>query len=263
MKKIKQMSIEKDIKNQISTSYLLFFKNLFQKFSKLKVFLIVITLLFLNIGAKYPVSGETLSSETTVTNSIEVKMYPYIVRSRLHQDLVNEVETYIYNVAPTSKLDAEKLVTLCQKHNMDISFVLAQGMIESTLGTKGKAVTTKSLFNVGTYDDGQIRYTYKTVNHAIEPFLILIKDKYLGDKKNITDLIKDGGYKTLKGYRYASYLGYEARLRTMIIHVNMHSQISMYQDVINLSDEKILAYFGPVPDSVMLDSTKLLTYNMK
>lgn len=253
------MSIGKGIQNLISTSYLLKFKTfLSQKLLSVKFLLILATLLFLNMAARAPLNTDLSYNVTnTVTTVVNEELYPHLVRVRLQENLIAEVDAYIRKSAPTSKLDAKMLVELCQKYEIDITFVLAQGMLESTLGTKGKAAATHSVWNVGTYDDGQIRHTYKTANHSIEPFLVLLKEKYLGEHKTIAHLIKDGGYKTLKGYRYATFKGYEARLRTMMVQIDMNSSINMYQDVINLSDEEIMACFGPVPDGFKSDTAQL------
>jgi flagellum-specific peptidoglycan hydrolase FlgJ len=256
MKEKKQMSIEQDKKIESSTSYLLIFRNAFKKISK--TLLIACMLFFLNVGTKYPTMADAISAVSNTNNTEQ--MYPIVVRERLHQDLVREVSNYIKLVAPTSKLDAEIVVNLCQKYNMDISFVLGQGVLESRLGTSGKALTTHSVFGVGALDDGTIRAgcIYKNVNESIEPYLILLQKQYLGDKKTAKDLIKDGGFKTLGGSRYATLPAYESRLRTYIVHVEMNTCISMYQDVMNLTDEKILAYFGPIETEINPDSTQML-----
>jgi len=246
MKRKKQMSIEIDKK--ISTSYLQLIKDVFRRHNKFV--LIIVMLLSLNVGAN--------NSSFSARNDTELSLYPVIVRQRLHNDLVKEVKGYINQVAPTSKLNADTLVNICQRYDMNISFVLAQGMLESNLGTKGKALTTKSVFGVGALDNGTIRpgCIYKHVNESIEPYLKLLIEQYLGDKKTIKDLIRDGGFKTLKGSRYATLSTYESRLRTWMVHVDMHTSINMYQDVINLSDEEILAYFGPLEEE-SLDNSNL------
>ena len=209
----------------------------------------------MGFGAKYPALSEPIENKETIKTEDFGIQYPIIVRQRLHEDLVTEVKNYINFIAPTSKIDAELLVTLCQKYNMNITFVLAQGALESHFGTLGKAITTHSTFNVGAWDNGQVLNRYKNDNESIEPYLQLLRDEYLGDKKQISDLVKDGGFKNLKGKRYATSWRYESSLRTMMVHVNMNSSVSMYQDVMNLSDEQILTYFGPINNSI--DSTNL------
>jgi len=263
MKEKNQMSIEQDKKIESSTSILLIFKNMFKKVSK--ILSIAFMLFFLNVGTNYPTIADTAASETN-TNNVET-FYPAVVRQRLHEYLVQEVKNYITQVAPKSKLDAETLVTLCQQYEMDIPFVLAQGTLESQLGTTGKAITTKSIFGVGALDNGTIRpgCIYKNVNQSIEPYLILLHDQYLGDKKTIKDLIKDRGYKTLNGARYATLPVYESRLRTYLVNIDMNTSISMYQDVMNLPDEKIMEYFAPIKSGFdQIDITQLqsnINYN--
>jgi hypothetical protein len=218
----------------------------------IQIFIFSAILFFLNIGAKNPLisSGVTEKNVINIIDQYEVDMnaYPSLVRERLHSELVKEVDKYMDYVAPNNKIIPELFVTKCQEYNMDITFVLAQAVLESHLGTKGKAITTNSVFNVGALDDGRVLNSYKNPNESIEPFLELIQNEYLGDKKQITDLLKDGGYKNLSGKRYATSRIYESQLRTTIVHINMRSSISMYQNVMLLPDEKILAFFGPLKE---------------
>jgi flagellum-specific peptidoglycan hydrolase FlgJ len=247
----KRKQLTKEADQEIEAPYFNYKKTL-------QVFLLIFILFFLNVGAKNPLLSSYVTQQLTVNsnenNNIDPDVYPKIVRQRLHTHLVNEVENYIKYIAPSNKLDAEQLVTLCQKYDMDITFVLAQGALESHFGTLGKAVTTHSVFNVGAWDNGEIYNTYKNPNESIEPYLQLLNEEYLGDKKQISDLVKDGGFKNLKGKRYATSWAYESRLRTMMVHVDMNTSISMYQDVMNLPDEKILAYFSPIQNES--DSTQ-------
>lgn len=134
-----------------------------------------------------------------------------------------------------------------------IRYRLAQGILESHLGTKGIAKTTNSVWN-GTYDDGQILYTYGTPNESIEPYLALLKDKYLmkitsnGDtiQTGLHTLLDDRGYKNMHGNRFATARGYENALRKIIIKIDLETSISMHQSIANLKKEEILAYFGPI-----------------
>lgn len=101
------MSIGQDIKSQSSTSYLLFFKNTFKKISN--ILFIVATLLFLNIGAKYPAKSDPvpLSNSEEIyeleekVNSLEeeyrkyVKLYETIYERSLIQQIEFESEIII------------------------------------------------------------------------------------------------------------------------------------------------------------------------
>lgn len=231
-----------------------------RKRTLLKTLLISI-FLFANIGAKFPVMSESKNvSSSFEMGKPELSQYPVIVRQRLHSQLVSEVKKYITKMAPKSKVSAEVLVTLCQKYEVDITFVLAQGLIESHFGTKGMATQTNSVFNVGTWDSKRVLYKYKTQNESIEPYLILLKKDYLS-KRTLRQLLNDGGYKNINGHRYAAASSYEQSLRTTITNITMETSIKMYQDVMNLSDADILAYFG-TDNTKSVGNSKMLTASL-
>jgi flagellum-specific peptidoglycan hydrolase FlgJ len=218
---------------------------------------IILMLLFFNVGSKFPV----MSENTNISRTVEIvkpnnSNYPLVVRQRLHEELVSEVKSYITKMAPKSKVSADVLVTVCQKYDMDITFVLAQGLIESHFGTMGMAVKTNSVFNVGTWDSKKVLRKYKTPNESIEDFVILVKKDYLS-KRTMTQLLRDGGYKNKNGHRYASAPNYEQSLRSTIANITMETSIKTYQEVINMSDEKMMTYFGPENNSNLIKTDKL------
>ncbi len=201
-----------------------------------------------------------IESETEpLIERTEKQLYVESVRIRVEEELVKEVSRYMYKVAPESKISAKFLVSKCQEYEMDIIFVLAQGILESHLGTKGVAKTTNSVWNVGTYDDGQILYTYKTPDESIDPYLSLLRDKYLmkitskGDtvQTGLHTLLADRGYKNMYGNRFATAKGYENALRKLIVKIDLGTTISMYQSVSNLHEDFILAYFRPIDQPII------------
>ena len=171
------------------------------------------------------------------------------IRNSMHEELINEVNNYISLYAPTSRLKAEYLVDVCYKYELDIKFVLAQALLESHFGTRGIAAKTNSVWNIGTYDNGIILFTYKNPNESIEPYAILLTEKYLIDKELLA-LAQDKGFKNINGKRFASHNKYEEKLRKIIIQIDMETSINLYQSVINLSDKEIIAYFLPDEDKI-------------
>ena len=129
----------------------------------------------------------------------------------INKNLLEEVQTYIHNYAPTSQLQSSELVIICRKYKFDIVLAMAQAHIESHYGTKGIASRTNSVFNVGTYDDGTIMYRYKDPNHSIEPYASLVTRNYLRDK-TVAQLLKPWSFVDFKGDRYASFIYYEYRV---------------------------------------------------
>jgi len=183
---------------------------------------------------------------------IKDDVYTDEVRDLMNTKLVEEVERYMNIISPNSKLHPGYLVQMCQIYDMDVIFVLAQGILESHLGTKGKATKTNSVWNVGTYDDGQVLYTYDDPNHSLIPYLTLLNERYLlksdscdVNDKEILHLVQDKGYTNYNGYRFASARGYENGLRNLMIKIDMETSISMFQDISNLSNEQISTFFNP------------------
>ena len=239
MKKVEQIE-----KEEPSIKIWNFFRSLPTK--SLKALMFFLILMFLS-SAGAP--NAEVAYKNTTYDSVT---YALSVKKRAEDNLILEVDKYIKSKAPESKLSAENLVKVCIKYDLDITFVLAQGLLESHYGTKGIAATTNSVFNVGTYDDGQILYTYDTPDQSVEPYAKLLHEKYLllGDSiqandKKLSHLIKDRGYKNASGHRFATAKRYEKALRDIMVEINMETSIKLYQGIVDLNDYDILAYFGP------------------
>ena len=146
-----------------------------------------------------------------------------------HQ-LVNEVQNYITTIAPSSNLRGYAIVEECEKYNIDVCFVLAQGEIESHFGTKGIASKLNSVFNVGVYDDKTAetvdrKYRFDYANESIEPYLKLLTTKYLVNKTEEELLIK---FVDINNKRYASNPNYEAILFAKYKSISENTKIVEY-----------------------------------
>ena len=211
----------------------------FRPASMAKFIVLAIFLIFINVIGTPPADPVTAH---TITN--KVAFYTHSIKDKAKTQLIKEVSDYMYKMVPETKLSPDTLIDYCLKYDMDIIFVLSQGILESHLGTKGKAAKTNSVWNVGTYDDGQILYTYKHPNNSIEPYLKLLTRRYLVDK-DIKHLLEDKGYKNDDGKRFASAKNYENALRKFMVRIDMETCIALHQQIVKMSDESILAYFAP------------------
>ncbi len=224
----------------------------------LKSFLyIIVLLLFCNASG---FNGDIPLKHMVVTDTIKIdipdSVYSMGIREKALSNLNKEVEKFMFTIAPDTKLSSSVLVKKCTDYDMDIVFVLAQGLVESHFGTKGKAKETNSVWNVGALDDGRILYTYPTANESIEPYLKLVRTKYLtrvtesGDTiyKDITHLLKDKGYINYQGKRYASAHNYENMLRTAMVKIYTETSISLYQSILKMPDKELLYSFNVQPD---------------
>lgn len=145
----------------------------------------------------------------------------------LKHQLSEEVQQYITSVAPASNLRGYALVEECERYDVDICFVLAQGEVESHFGTKGIASKTNSVFNVGAYDglsSGEIagNYKYNYPNESIEPYLKLLNTRYLVGKVE-QDLMKK--YVDINGKRYASNQNYEVAISNKYEYICTNTKI--------------------------------------
>ena len=147
--------------------------------------------------------------------------------------LVNEVQTYINTISPSSNLRGYALVEECEKYGVDICFALSQAEIESHFGTKGIASKLNSVFNVGIYDgktaeeiDNKYKFDYP--NESIEPYLKLLNERYLVNKTE-QDLMKK--FVDINGNRYASNPNYENMISDKYKYITENTKIIEYHDM--------------------------------
>lgn len=147
--------------------------------------------------------------------------------------LVNEVQNYITQVAPSSNLRGYAIVEECEKYGIDICFVLAQGEVESQFGTKGIASKLNCVFNVGIYDNktaSQIenKYRFDYPNESIEPYLKLLTTNYLVNKLEQDLMLK---FVDVNGKRYASDPEYEIKISSKYKSICENTKIHEYHDM--------------------------------
>ena len=147
--------------------------------------------------------------------------------------LVNEVQNYITQVAPSSNLRGYAIVEECEKYDIDICFVLAQGEVESQFGTKGIASKLNCVFNVGIYDNKTVdqiekQYRFECPNESIEPYLKLLTNKYLVNKLE-QDLMRK--FVDINNKRYASDTEYEIKISSKYKSICENTKIHEYHDM--------------------------------
>lgn len=152
----------------------------------------------------------------------------------IRNELVHATHNYISRKFPKSKLTGKALVAACEKHDFDICFALAQAEIESGFGTAGKARHTNSPWSVGAYANrsaqtmNKMGYGYAHPDQSIEPYIELVKSKYLGTKRTIHDLMRN--YISLAGYKYASDPNYERTLKSTYRRICNKTAIKSLQE---------------------------------
>ena len=126
--------------------------------------------------------------------------------------LVDVVDSYIKEVAPSSVMNGIAFVNKCDEYDMDLFFVIAQAQVESTFATKGLGQKMNSAFNVKAYDGKGSKHMdkYHHPDESIEPYILLVKKYYMGDSKTEMDLLNN--YVDLNNKRYASNADYETMM---------------------------------------------------
>lgn len=186
------------------------------------IILMIVALAFIGWGIYQDIKINALRANHNI--EYEKYSYPYdcMMEAEINYleaktNLTIEVQAYIDKVAPTSNVRGYAIVDECEKYNIDICFVLAQGEIESHFGTKGLGSKFNNVFNVDVHDkvknqkDMKKKYVYKYPNESIEPYLQLLTTKYLVNKLESDLLVK---YVDINGSRYATDVDYEAKLRS-------------------------------------------------
>lgn len=159
-------------------------------------------------------------------------------------NLIDEVDKYIYSIAPSSCLNGLTIVEVCDEYDIDVIFVLAQGQIESHYGTRGIASKTNSVFNVHSFDGvsaDQIISSgkgYKHPDFSVRPYLKLLQERYLVEGKTERDMFRK--FVDKNGHRYASAADYENKL------LNTYAKIDSVTNINKLYREykkyKIITY---------------------
>ena len=197
--------------------------------SKIVISIILGIIVIFNIGLFIGTKIVHYDFESNQLREYELKYY------ETKSQLVDEVQNYINTVAPTSDLRACVLIDACEKYNIEVKFVLAQGEIESHFGTKGLAAKTNSVWNVGAYDGYYYSnimtiHKYPHPNMSIEPYLKLLYNKYLtyeteeGLLRNFVDhdgnrFASDKNYEERLSYKY-KYIGNNTRIDSLSSQLN-------------------------------------------
>lgn len=178
-----------------------------------------------------------LDSIKRVNDSIKIATQEKVYKiDSVHKELVKEVGAYIEANSNNSKVNPKVIVDNVIRHNFDIFLLMAQAQLEGHFATVGRPKTTGSIFGVGLYDNGVNARTFKDPNHSIEPYILLVKKKYLGKHRTVDQLLANG-YKTLGGLKYASAPNYAERVKALRKKIkretNIEPLLSEYKTLIS------------------------------
>lgn len=128
--------------------------------------------------------------------------------TQVYSQLFATTLDYVSRISKVSCTDkeiiAKEICKVALENDIDICFILAQGTIETQLGSVGigRAKSRHSIFGVYT--------TYKDYKDCIQSYAKLLKKSYLTHGRTEKDLMHR--YVTTKGARYAADRNYERKL---------------------------------------------------
>lgn len=167
------------------------------------------------ISGAFACAETTDSQETKVIASVakHVELPDYTLKARqdsaeTRKRLVSEVNRYIADKCPKSPMTAETIVELCLTHEFDIPLLLAQGTLETHMGTPGKN-SRNSAFGL------MNKKRYKHPDHAIEDYILLMKRRYIS-KRSVEEALRRGlNVEGSRKARYSTGHGYSRKITRM------------------------------------------------
>lgn len=149
-----------------------------------------------------------IDSTTNLTDTLTDTAIVDTLYSQAYSQLFATTLDYVSRISKVSCTDKDMIAnTICNvalENDIDICFILAQGTIETHLGTTGIGKSRHSIFGV--------YRTYKDYETCIIAYAALLKKSYLTKGRTEKDLMRR--YVTTCGGRYAEDRQYEQRLRT-------------------------------------------------
>lgn len=156
---------------------------------------------------------------TTISNVIAINNE----KDSIKNELIDEVERYIFNNYPKTHKDVPSLIVENGlEHNVDILFMMAQTQQETGYGTMGagRESSRRSLFGVA------VR-RYNDYEKAVEDYIRILKKSYLTKGRTEQHLMQR--YVTTSGARYASDRKYEITLRKTYNNISKQTKIKELQ----------------------------------
>lgn len=142
-----------------------------------------------------------LTEELTKEDSLKQEL------SQVDSLLFASTFDYVSQVSKRSSAEkkeiAQSIIEVALDKDIDICFMLAQGTIETHLGSAGIGRTRKSMFGV--------YRTYSSYRECVQRYGALLSSSYLVHGKTHEDLMRN--YVNARGMRYAGNPNYEAELR--------------------------------------------------
>lgn len=190
-------------------------------------------ILMLGCSSQAKKSSHLTVTTRITTGKLTTDLTDTLKSKKSHLDSLLFAGTLEY-ISQTSKVSctdkrtiAKNIIYKALENNIDICFILAQGTIETNLGTNGIGRTKKSLFG--------IYKTYKSYEECIDDYVKLLKTKYLVGGKTHHHLMKK--YVNKNGHRYAGNMKYERMLKEKYTEIRNNTSIYKLQQELKRNEK--------------------------
>lgn len=166
---------------------------------------------------------EKIEDNDVQINSITVETPSVNPRDSIKNELLLEVENYIYSNFPkTNKEIPTAIVENGLEQDIDIMFMMAQTQRETSFGTAGigRETSKRSLFGV-------VSRRYDTYDAAVVDYIDILKKWYLTRGRTEQHLMQR--YTTSGGGRYAEDPHYESKIKETYAYINRKTNIRKLQ----------------------------------
>lgn len=214
-------------------------KHIMERFTKFMMSMLFILMLGCSFQSGYATKSSHFTSKSTRIDKYSTIKARLLTKTLTASDSLGQVSSqadsllfvhvfdYVSQVSKRScterKEIAKTIVDIALENDIDICFILAQGTIETHLGTTGMGRTRKSIFGV--------RKTYRSYEHCIDSYAKLLKKSYLIKGRTEYDLMKR--YVNISGSRYAGDLKYERRLKEKYYEILNTTKIYDLQEAVS------------------------------
>lgn len=144
-----------------------------------------------------------LTNDIIDSTSQASSQYVDSIYKKLYEQVMNYVSQTSRQKCTEKNAIAKMITDTALEHDIDICFILAQGTIETHLGTTGIGRTRKSIFGV--------YRTYGSYKKCIDDYVKILKSNYLVRGRTEHHLMQH--YINKNGKRYAKNAAYEKKLR--------------------------------------------------
>lgn len=163
--------------------------------------------------------SDTVKTKDTTINFKLDNLYKK--RDNIRLQLIDEVHQYMMLANQgKSRMAADYIVDKCLETGYDIPLLLSQSLNETGFGTAGAGKSRNSCFGV-------VKKRYSSTENAIDDYINIMQKSYIPETRSLDNLF-NSGFRSVKGYKYASDPGYSKKIKNTRNMILKGTKIQQY-----------------------------------